>query len=206
MVLNRWWVCSSWVLLFSGKWQWHNLRMGRSANRLLWQAKCKNRDPRNLHLGIYYLLVSSSFLRFSEYLPVISGFIAIHIQIHCHFSNCFWVLASGPPTVSCEPPLPNFPLAQTSSYHWKLVYHKASLFQFYSWRKWWYWQGSRYGSNCLFKTVVLNRVYTYPLGVRSTKTGGKKHQIFYGMHTLKILNQEYTPRNLTMWCRLLWVQ
>jgi len=28
------------------------------------------------------------------------------------------------------------------------------------------------------RTVVLNRKYTYPLGVRSTKTGGTKRQIF----------------------------
>ena len=35
--------------------------------------------------------------------------------------------------------------------------------------------------------------------------GGTKHQIFSGIHPLKISTQAYTPRNLKMWCRLLWL-
>jgi len=37
-----------------------------------------------------------------------------------------------------------------------------------------------------FNTVVLNRGYTYPLGVRSTETRGTNHQIFFGIHAPKI--------------------
>jgi len=38
----------------------------------------------------------------------------------------------------------------------------------------------------ILKTVVINRAYTYPLSVRSTNTGGTKHQIFSGIDALKM--------------------
>jgi len=45
------------------------------------------------------------------------------------------------------------------------------------------------------KPVFLNRGYTYLLWVRSTKTGGTKHQIFFWDARPKILTQAYKPRN-----------
>jgi len=49
---------------------------------------------------------------------MISGFsIDIHIRIHFHFSTFFWVLASGPTTVTSAGPLLLFPtLAEASNY------------------------------------------------------------------------------------------
>jgi len=43
--------------------------------------------------------------------------------------------------------------------------------------------------------VVLNRGYTYPLGVRSTETRGTNHQIFSRIHALKFKPRHARPEN-----------
>ena len=46
------------------------------------------------------------------------------------------------------------------------------------------------------RSVVLNRGYTYPLGVWSTETRGTNHQIVSGIHALKFKPRHARPENL----------
>ena len=52
------------------------------------------------------------------------------------------------------------------------------------------------GSQRPSKAAVLNRGYTYPLGVRSTETRGTNHQIFSGIHALKFKPRHARLENL----------
>jgi len=54
-----------------------------------------------------------------------------------------------------------------------------------------------------FRPVVLNRGYTYPLGVRSTETRGTNHHIFSGIHALKFKPRHARPEIKKMCFRLL---
>ena len=93
--------------------QWHNWRVAGVRTASPCQAKCKNRDPTCLYIGICYSFGFSKLLFFA-FFGVFSGdffgfCIAVKYRICYCFSTIFWVLASGFPSAK-------FPLAQTSSY------------------------------------------------------------------------------------------